>query len=310
MGRTSGQATAAALLAALLLVGCSSAPKPKQEINSVKNEAAQYTTAGNAYFDQGNYSEAQKFFDLALQDNLSIYNEPGMAGSYNSLGKVYLTVGDLDAAEADFRNAFDVATRLNDLELLIETESNFGELQLARGRYSEALATFKDAVAKAANPQSLLAARLSHNIGAAYKELGDYASALEFLKKALDLHLALAAAGEQASDYYMIASVHSKQGDFKQATDYANLALSSDQKMENKPGIASDLFALGLIAERSGDLKTAYTRYVASFEVYKSIGLVANVKELLGKLAQVAADLGRLNEAASYRQALKGLGGG
>jgi len=307
---TSARATVVALLVALLMAGCSSAPKPKLEINSVKNEAAQYTTAGNAYFDQGNYSEARKFFELALQDNLSIYNEPGMVGSYNSLGKVYLAVGDLDGAEVDFRNAQDVAKRLNNLELLIETESNLGELQLARGQRSEALATFKGALAKAADPQSLIAARLDHNIGAAYKELGDYASALEFLERSLALHLALKAAGEQASDYYMIASVYSKENDFKQATDYATLALASDQKMENKPGIASDLLALGLIAERSGDLKTAYTRYFASFQVYKSIGLVANVKELLGRLARIASDLGRPNEAASYRQALKSLEGG
>ena len=307
---TSARATVVALLVALLMAGCSSAPKPKLEINSVKNEAAQYTTAGNANFDQGNYSEARKFFELALQDNLSIYNEPGMVGSYNSLGKVYLAVGDLDGAEVDFRNAQDVAKRLNNLELLIETESNLGELQLARGQRSEALATFKGALAKAADPQSLIAARLDHNIGAAYKELGDYASALEFLERSLALHLALKAAGEQASDYYMIASVYSKENDFKQATDYATLALASDQKMENKPGIASDLLALGLIAERSGDLKTAYTRYFASFQVYKSIGLVANVKELLGRLARIASDLGRPNEAASYRQALKSLEGG
>ncbi len=309
MELTPSRAAAAAFLTALLLAGCSSAPKPKTEINSVKNEAAQYTSAGNGYFDQGNYSQAEKFFALALQDNLSIYYEPGMVRSYNSLGKVYLAVGDLGAAEAEFRNAYDVAKRLNDLELLIETESNLGELQLARGQPSEALATFKDALAKTADPQSSTAARLYHNIGAAYKELGDYASALESLKRALDLHLALKAAGEQASDYYMIASVYSKENDFKQATDFAALALASDQKMENKPGIASDLLALGLIAERSGDLATAYNRYYASFQVYKSIGLVAEVKELLGRLARVAFDLGRPEEAASYRKALKSLGG-
>ncbi len=309
MARAPLRTAATVIAAALLLAACSSAPKARLENDTVKNEAAQYAAAGNRYFTRGDYADARKFFELSLRDNLSIYNEPGMARSYNSLGKVALAVGDLDGAEADFENAFGLASRLGDSELLAETEGNLGELKLARGDPGAALVAFRAALAKLTDPQSLVAARLYHNIGAAYKELGTYPSALESLNHALSLHIALKAVGEQASDYYMIASVYSKEGDLKQAVDYASRALAADQKMENAPGIGSDLLALGLIAEKAGDLQTAYRRYYSSFQVYESIGMVANVKELLAKLVTVAGELGRADDAARYRKALSSLEG-
>lgn len=299
-----------AIAALVLLAGCSSAPKPREQVDSVKNQAAQYAAAGNAFFGQGNYPQAQKFFDLALQTNLSVYNLSGIATSYNSLGKVYLAVGDLAAAETDFQNALGVARQIHDAGLTGQTESNLGEVDLARGSYHKALETFNRALARTEDPNSPLAARLDHNIGAAYKGLGDFPSALAFLHKAAEAHLALKDEVELSSDYYMIASVYSKERDYRKATESAEKALAGDEKMENSPGIAADLLALGIIAEKAGNPSTAYSRYYASFQVYKSIGLLPEVKELLGRLVRVARRLGLTEDAASYERALKSLSGG
>ncbi len=301
----------AALVACCLLLGvlsCSSAPKPVDEVDTVKNEAAELAQSGNAYFDQGNYPQAQRLFAMALDDDLSVYYVPGIVTSYDSLGKVYLAAGRNDQASIDFQRAYDLAEKLKDPELLAESVNDLGELLLKEGKPEEAKSRFLEALPQIKDDQSAIEARLLHNLGSADKALGSYPEALDNLGKALAIHTTLKAYAQCAADYYMIASVYAKQGELGQAKDEAALALSNDQKMENSPGIASDFLALGAIAERSSALSDAYDDYQASLEVYRSLGFVAEVKDLLGRLQRIASALGRTQDAAAYGAALKTLG--
>ena len=101
-----------------LLFACSSVPDQPKETVEKKNRAAEYTKAGNSYFNQGQYTQALQFFNLALNDNISVDNEAGIIQSYNSIGKVYMAAGYLDEAEQNFRSAAILAQILQDAQVV------------------------------------------------------------------------------------------------------------------------------------------------------------------------------------------------
>ena len=138
-----------ALLAALafLAAACSTAPKRPTEVVERKQRAAEYAVAGNARYARGDYRQALVLFRLALNENIAVDHEEGIAASYNSLGKAHLAMGQLDEAERYFREALRLAERLSDRGLRAQSSSNLGEVCLARGRAAEAEELLEAAVA-------------------------------------------------------------------------------------------------------------------------------------------------------------------
>jgi tetratricopeptide (TPR) repeat protein len=145
-------------------------------------------------------------------------------------------------------------------------------------------------------------------MGTAEKNLGNPTEALSFYGKSLQINLSNKLNAEAASDYYMIASVHSKQGRFEEALKNAELALGLDKRVENSPGIAEDLYALGLISARKNDLSAAFDFFQRSYLVSLAIGMTPELKKSLASLIATADALGRQSDAERYRKALADLG--
>lgn len=305
MRRTRLPAVAAA--AVLALAACSTAPKPADEATEVKNRAAEAAQFGNSYYRQGRYDLALQFFTQALNENLSVDNEPGVVQSYNSIGRVYLAVGMVDEAESAFLKASSIALRLGG-EPLFVTSNNLGELYLRRGDAAGALETFERVLGgQMADMPPAQVGLLYHNLGSAYKATGDLDRALEWLRKALAVNLGEKLWEEAAADYYMIASVHSKRGDYAQAARDAGLALEYDKRIENALGVVKDLAALGLIAARAGDHAGAYDYFRRAHLAATALGSRSDIRAALEGLIASGEALGKTAEVADYRKALADL---
>lgn len=308
MRRARLRAVVAAATALLALAACSSAPKPTDGATDVKNRAAEAAQFGNSYYRQGRYDLALQFFTQALNENLSVDNEPGVVQSYNSIGRVYLAVGMVDEAEAAFLEASPIAGRLGG-EALFVTSNNLGELYLRRGDAAGALATFERVLGGSlAGMPPAQVGLLYHNLGSAYKATGDLPRAMEWLKKALAINLEQKLYEEAAADYYMIASVHSKQGDLEAAARNAGLALEYDKRIENALGVVKDLAALGLIAGKAGDHAAAYDYFRRSHLAATALSSRADIRAALEGLIASGEALGRTAEVAGHRKALADLG--
>jgi tetratricopeptide (TPR) repeat protein len=306
--------------ACLLAVSCSSAPKKTETVTESKNRAAEATDIGNAYFRQGRYDLALRFFTQALDYNTSVDNEEGIVQSSNSIGKVYMAVGSLDAAEEIFTRALTRSADGN-VEPFFVSSNNLGELYLQKGEPAKALATFEQVLAppsgvpagassgaqsgaRSGGLSDVQRAVLYHNMGTAHKNLGDLVEAREDLEKSLAINLAHKLAEETAADYYMLASVDSKQGDLESAMKNAQLALAMDKKIENSVGIAMDLYALGIISSKRKDTAAAYDFFQRSYLVSTTLSMRSDMRKALLELISAADALDRKAEAENYRQAL------
>ena len=306
MRRSTARVRRTAALAALvmLLGACSTAPKKADESTDVKNRAAEAAQFGNSYYRQGRYDLALQFFTQALNENLSVDNEPGVVQSYNSIGRVYLAVGMVDEAETAFLKAQAIAVRLGG-ESLFVTSNNLGELYLRRGDAAGALETFERVLGGSlAGMPPAQVGLLYHNLGSAYKATGDLDRAMEWLKKALAVNLDEKLYEEAAADYYMIASVYSKQGDYASAARNAGLALEYDKRIENALGVVKDLLALGLVAEKAGDHAAAYDYFLRSHLAATALSSRSDIRAALEGLIASGEALGKASEVAEHRKAL------
>ncbi|MBN2551196.1 MAG: tetratricopeptide repeat protein [Spirochaetales bacterium] len=294
------------IMSCFLIASCSTAPEQPKEKTEKKNQAAEYTEAGNAYFNEGRYTQALRFFNLALNDNVSVDNEAGIVESYNSIGKVYLAAGYLEEAEEHFRKALAQAQLLQDPLLIARSSTNLAEVYLEREETEVAAALLEESRgALAGNQEEDRRAELAiiyHDIGSVFKIRGMLDEAHEYFKQALAINTELERYEEIASNYYMIASIHSKREEFLAARENIDLALSFDKRVENSVGIAKDLFARGMIEEKAGNDEQAFISYEKSFQVYQAMYLYRNAAQVLPRLISLAERLGREQDALRYRE--------
>jgi tetratricopeptide (TPR) repeat protein len=308
------------LLLALFLIGCSSVPKDEepQKASDVKNQAADYAGFGDLYYGRAQYDQALKFFELSLQENISVNNEEGIIKSHNSIGKVYAAQGDSDLAMNHFNQAYRLAKKHQEPMLLSQCENNIGEMYLRRDQSGDALSLFTKAVKRLdgldfeklkKDDDTIKDHRpvLYHNSGVAYKQQKNYSEALQWLQLALELNTEANLYKDMADNYYVIASVYSKQNQFEQAVEHASLALDYDKLAENKPGIAKDFLALGLISWKAGLKEEGYAFFSESYFVYKTLGLQEEMKKLLVLLIDSARQLGYNEDQKTFAELLRAL---
>jgi tetratricopeptide (TPR) repeat protein len=288
------------LIVTLAVAGCSSAPDEPESVVETKNSATRYTEFGNAHFSRGDYPLALRFFDLALQDNISVDNLPGIAKSYNSIARVYSAAGDLDEATENADMALVFARLAADPEQEMQGHINKGEIALRGGDENGALAEFERAREIITANEGLANAVLLHNLGTLYARQSDFATASRYLEEARVLNDEAGDWKELASNHFMMASIASRQGNHEEALTHASTALEFDKRAEYSPGIAADLEALGEISEALNDDEGAYQYYLRALRVYLTLNDGPRTIATLSALEGVAARTGRADEATEF----------
>ncbi len=291
------------IIAASLLTGCSTTEKLLPgEVVEKRNKAAEYAEYGTKYYNEADYSQALDFFFLALKENILVDSEKGIAESYNSIGKTYLTAGKTATAQEYFLKARDVAEHLNDPGLIIRCTNNSGEVFLANQAYKSALNTFRKAFALIESPQKYEdSAVILHNLGVTYKRLENYEKAEEYLLLSLEYNGKNEKYKEMASDNYVLASIYSKKGDYSRAESYINKALEFDRRTENSYGITKDLTAKGLILRKSEQKEEAYYIFKRGALVAESLSLPQDLILCLKNLEELSKELSYSEDTRLWR---------
>jgi len=294
--------TAVTVLLVLFNFGsCSSSPKQPDAELARKNRAAGYTEFGNTYFQDANFPMAMNFFELALRENTAVDNLPGIAKSYNSIGRVYTATGNYTEAEENYRLAMEFAVLAEDSDQIVQTHINRGDLALRRDDPATAKEELERAKEIADPGGGTNTSILYHNLGILYAREGDFTRAVKHIETALTENEKNRRWSELAGNYYMLASIASRQKDFDTAEAHALSALKYDKRAENSPGIAADLSALGRISEHTGKDEDAYQYYLRSLRIHLSINAAPESVDLLDRLSGVSLRTGRTDEAQRFR---------
>ncbi len=170
----------------------------------------------------------------------------------------YYQQGDLDRAEAMYREAIKVFRQTGDLEGLTTASSNLGDISLARGNLTEAVRALSDAIP-------------------GYKEMGD--------KDGVALSL---------ND---LAEVARRRGGLKPALAGYEEARRIAQEINDKLAVAYALAGAGDVLVDQGDLQSARSSYQESLALRKEIGEKQAVAETELALARLSLEEGHAADA-------------
>jgi tetratricopeptide (TPR) repeat protein len=291
---------------ALLFAGCSSAPKPLDEVFETRNQAAEYLKLADSFARKGNFESAAKFYRQAIETDSSVDHLEGVAIGRSSLGRLWLASGDLAEAEREFTKAADYARLATSGRAASLAATGLGELAFRRGDMEKALALFSEGVARAGKDEAGLAIAL-HDRASAEFALGRATEALADLEKAAAINLRLKRWSEFAANRYLLASVHARKGEIATALAAANEALVNDKKAENAPGVAADLAALAELSARGGKMEDSYWFWRRAFDSALAANRPKLVRTALVALRDGAPGAGRPDEVSGWTKLLASL---
>jgi eukaryotic-like serine/threonine-protein kinase len=171
---------------------------------------------------------------------------------------LYYEKGDLDRAEAMYREVIKVFRQIGDLEGVTTASANLGDISLARGNLTEATLGLSDAIP-------------------GYKEMGD--------KDGVALTLA------------DLAKIARLRGDLKAALAGYREARAIAQEIADKRAVAYALDGAGDVLADQGDLQAARNSYQESLALCKEIGDKQAVAETELALARLSIEEGRAPDA-------------
>lgn len=287
------------VLVPALLAGCRSAPEPEYEVTR-KNQAARFAEFGNAQYNRGNYELALRYFDLSLAENVAIDNLPGIAQSYNSIGRVFVAVGNQREAEASFHSAIRFSELAGNTEHRMQAHVNLAVVALQEDDEERATEYLDLALAAVQAGEAKPNAILYHNLGILHARRNRFEEAQDHIERARSMNERDMRWPELASNHYMLASILSRQGRYPEALEQANRALEYDKRAENSPGIAADLYALGRISANMNNHEDAYQYYLRALRINLALNQPGQSIRLLGLLEETALQLNREAEAVEF----------
>lgn len=229
-------------LFALFVISFLSLPSLAQEMNP---EAAKLYNAGNEKLKAGNYNAAITNYDEALkiQKDYRIYYQKGLAqrkagklpeakatfeeciklksdfdGSYNALGGVLFSMGDLNGAIANFEKVMQISTnnstKATVKKNLSKAYAKLGTNEISNGKSSKAI----EYLLKAVEYDNYDAAYLS--LAKLYSETGEYDKSIAASENAMKYRSSISKGGP----YYYMGIAYKFKGDSVKAKEMFNNA--------------------------------------------------------------------------------------
>jgi tetratricopeptide (TPR) repeat protein len=226
----------------------------------------------------------------------------------HNLGDVLMLMGQVDDAQASFREMLTLAYRL-DLKgkggaahnRIGRAYRDIGALDDAAKHLATGLALFQ-----AASDERGIASSID-DIGKLYWLKGEYEQALGFMRDALARRRALADRRSIALSFNNLGLVLQDSGEFKEALAAFEQALLIRREIGDMVGLVTTLNNLGTIAEDQRDFARAVSFLTEALEVAEQIGDRNRTALVLTNLGEVHYRSGNLDAAVATLQRAEGL---
>jgi len=255
------------------LTSCSTAPKNNGDINVLRRSAEKGLDSANKEAGQGKFANAQNLLTeykrmAVLADDPSLIIRICL-----SFGNVFLSLGRINEAYAEWDQAVAEAQKLGDKELLSVTKifRARGNLLLERASAQSVLDEVNGEIANI-KTNKLYIAYSWQTKGLAQRALGSYREAEDSIKKSLEIHEKEKSLENASFDWYTVASVRSMAGNASGALQALESAIKIDRRIENSFGLAANWRAVGDIYRKMGKNDDALEAYKRSRAIFEALG--------------------------------------
>jgi len=243
MKKTLRNISLAALLTVILSVWCAPTQTVKESTGvgtteEQRREAEQYYSIGFEYYKQGNYDEAIKNFNIAIE------KYPNFYAAYIALAKAYRGKADIPTTEEYYNKAKSIDPKDP------RAYEGLGALYAELKRFGEAMGEYESGLRIDSTSVNLL-----NGLAYVYKEMGQYQKAIDFYNKSLRYET------ENLSTQYAIADVYIQMDKHKQAIQYLkDIIALKPNNMDVVKKLAETLLEL----KRYDEAATEFTKLIGN----------------------------------------------
>lgn len=200
--------------------------QPKKSNALLKGIAISQNSIGNIYLLLRDYEQAEKFFKMAINSEINLTSDLGMAINYANLGITYEERELYDKALINYQKSLEYNEKINsDLGRVI-CHNSIGQVYLKQGKPQEALALIKPSLPKALEIGDKFYIALTYiNLGWANSEVGNLSLGENYLLKGKNI-----AKENDQKQFLSLAYMHLSQ--LKEKTGDYNAALQYQRKSQ------------------------------------------------------------------------------
>lgn len=185
-----------------------------------------YVYYGSIYFQrERNFERGLEFNKKALNHALKNKLEGDImyASLYNQVGLVHKNMDLYDSAIFYYQKSLEYSDKTDNISSMVTARINLSRLNSAIGNKYESIKLSKEILQLGLDNQNKIAIYYGYRrLGEAYREIGAYSLAKEYLERALELSIELYG-GDDTDTYYtynLLGRVNSNLGEFEKALSY------------------------------------------------------------------------------------------
>ncbi len=261
---------------------------------------------GNIYFEQGDYTTANKKYEKAYKIFLRKKDLKGQAKALNNLGNTYNYQGNYKAALENYFSALEIENEKRNPKGEAICQNNIGILFHKLNKDTEALRYFTNALQLYDSlGKDLNKAVVMNQIASSYLALNLNDSALFTYERALKIsknisHPALTAVIENNLGELLFS-----KKEYLKAVPHFKNAFSLNQMLNDKEGMALNLIGLGKILNQQKDYNSAIEKLHRAYETGREINSLEIIKFSAQELSIAYEAKGNLNQALSLFKVFK-----
>ncbi len=195
-------------------------------------------------------------------------NNEGLAYSYNNLGFFNFVMGDYSDAQKRYEIALKKGIASDNRPILSTIYNNIGALHHRRGEYKKAYDNYRQSLAITEKAGDKLNSGINYSfLGELHREIGDYKKAQEFFTQARQNLEEIESKGKLVNLYQKIGDFFRVRGNIAEAQKQYSEANRLAREIGNKAFESEHQNNRGLLALDGGDYDLARKHFLLAFEI-------------------------------------------
>lgn len=232
----------------------------------------------------------------------------GEADAIMNRGIGHTSLGDYYTALQEFLVALDIYKNLNEKNRQAKILNNIGRVYNFIGDTQQALSYYEQSAELYDELKNdARAGVLLNNIGYIYKQKGAYGLALDYLRKSLNRANSLNLPDNAFYASYNIGSVYMYLNEPDSAFKYLFFTEKLARQYRDQYVLSLTYIDIGQMYRKMGESTSAETYFRKGYDVAKSAGLRAEIRDAAKNLSELYEASGKFKGALSYFQTYKAL---
>ncbi len=275
--------------------------KSAMELVQDSNTKAEVSRRIGAVFEhKGDYEDSMSAYMEAL-DLVRGDGSDTEANIVIGIGNVHWCQGEYDEAKKHYQAALDIGEKLGDRLLIAASLTNMGNLNINEGEFDIALEQYQKSLKlRESAGDERRAAHTLGNVGAVHHGRGEYKRALSNYEKSLEILEKIGDQQGIAVCLNNIGVVHEDRGEYEKALERYEKSLGILEKVGDQAVIASSLHNMGLVHRYLGDHDLALENYEKSMDLCVKIGYQIGVAFNCAGIAEVYLEKEDLDNALAF----------